>query len=296
MEKLKKGDKIALIAPSGQIGNQEKIQKGLDFLQSLGLEPIFAPHLYNIRRYMAGTDEERASDVNLAFSQPEIKAVFCVRAAAGAARILPYIDYELIKANPKPLIGFCDNAALMLALYQKSGVVSWNGFLPTYDFRGTSLDSLVKNSLLALISGNPQKIISGTVLRAGQAEGTFLCSNLSVLMKLAGTPYFPDLRGKILLVEDIHERLHKIDLMLQQLKQHPHFNELNGIIFGHFTDCSGDEEDGTLEDCFADFLHGTTFPCVKDFEFGHTPSRYVLPLGAQVKFNADKTELEICSY
>ncbi len=296
MEKLKKGDKIALIAPSAQIGNQDKIQKGLDFLQSLGLEPVFAPHLYNIRRYMAGTDEERASDVNWAFSQPEIKAVFCVRAAAGAARILPYIDYELIKTNPKPLIGFCDNAALMLALYQKSGIISWNGFLPTYDFRGDSLDSQVKDSLLALISGKPQKIISGTTLRVGQTEGTFLCSNLSVLMKLAGTPYFPDLRGKILLVEDIRERLHKIDLMLQQLKQQPQFNELNGLIFGHFTDCSGDEEDGTLDDCFADFLHGTAFPCLKDFEFGHTPSRYVLPLGAEVKFNADKTELEICRY
>ena len=115
-------------------------------------------------------------------------------------------------------------------------------------------------------------------------------------MKLAGTPYFPDLRGKILLVEDIRERLHKIDLMLQQLKQQPQFNGLNGLIFGHFTDCSGDEEDGTLDDCFADFLHGTSFPCLKDFEFGHTPSRYVLPLGAEVRFNADKTELEICRY
>lgn len=296
MKKLQQGDKIALIAPSAQIGGIEKIQKGLDFLKSIGLEPVFAPHLYNVRRYMAGTDEERADDVNWAFADNEIKAVFCVRAAAGAARILPYLDYEFIKKNPKPLVGFCDNAALMLALNKKSNIISWNGFLPTYDFRGDSLDSLVRGSLLNLISGQPETIISGTTLRIGQAEGTFLCSNLSVLMKLAGTPYFPDLTGKILLVEDIHERLHKIDLMLQQLKQQPNFSKLNGIIFGHFTDCSGDEEDGDLNDCFADFLYKTSFPCVKDFEFGHTASRYVLPLGAKVKFSADETKLEICSY
>ncbi len=256
MEKLCKGDKIALIAPSAQIGGISKIQKGLDFLQSLGFEPVFAPHLYNVHRYMAGTDKERAEDVNWAFSQPEIKAVFCVRAAAGAARILPYIDYELVKQNPKPLIGFCDNAALMLALNKKSDTISWNGFLPTYDFREGTLNPLVESSLRQLISNMPQKIISGSTLRVGKTEGTFLCSNLSVLMKLAGTPYFPDLRGKILLIEDVHERLHKIDLMLQQLKQQPYFKELQGIIFGHFTDCSGDEEDGTLDDCFAEKIYG----------------------------------------
>ena len=296
MEKLCKGDKIALIAPSAQIGSIAKIEKGLNFLQSLGFEPVFAPHLYEVRRYMAGTDRERAADVNWAFAQPEVKAVVCVRAAAGAARILPYIDYELIKQNSKPLVGFCDNVALMLALNKKSGTISWNGFLPTYDFREDTLNPLVEKSLRQLISGEPQKIISGSTLRVGKAEGTFLCSNLSVLMKLAGTPYFPDLRGKILLIEDIHERLHKIDLMLQQLKQQPYFAKLKGLIFGHFTDCSGDEEDGTLDDCFADFLYETDFPCVKDFEFGHTPARYVLPLGAKAKFDADKACLEIVSY
>lgn len=296
MQKLQKGDKIAIIAPSGQIGNPEKIQQGLSYLCSLGLEPVFAPHLYCIRRYMAGTDKERAADVNWAFARNDIKGIFCVRAAAGAARILPYLDYKLIRQNKKILVGFCDNAALMLALNKKSGIISWNGFLPTYDFRNNSLDSLVRNSLENLLTGLPQKIISGSTLHAGEAQGTFLCTNLSVLMKLAGTPYFPDLRGKILLIEDVHEKMHKIDLMLQQLKQQPHFNSLKGLIFGHFTDCSGDEEDGVLDDCFADFLYGTRFPVVKDFEFGHTTSRYVLPLGAKVLFSADKTCLEILRY
>ncbi len=296
MQKLKSGDKIALIAPSAQIANIEKIQKGLDFLTSLGLQTVFAPHLYKVRRYMAGTDKERAEDVQWAFTNPDIKAVFCVRAAAGAARILPYLDFNLIKKNKKPLVGFCDNAALMLALNKKSGIISWNGFLPSYDFREDSLDFLVQKSLTDLMSGNSISITSGKTLRAGTTDGVFLCCNLSVLMKLAGTPYFPDLRGKILLVEDIHERLHKIDLMLQQLKQQPHFNALKGIIFGNFTDCAGDDEDGTLDDCFEDFLEGTNFPAIKYFNFGHTRSRYVLPLGAKVSFLADEKTLKIHHY
>lgn len=296
MEKLEKGDKIALIAPSAQIGSIEKIQKGLDFLHSCGFETVFAPHLFAVRRYMAGTDKERAADVEWAFSQADVKAVLCVRAAAGAARILPYLNYDLIKKFPKPLIGFCDNAALMLALYKNSGLVSWNGFLPTYDFREESLNPLVKDSFLRLLAGDLQKIVSGTTLRTGSAEGVLLCSNLSVLLKLAGTPYFPDLSGKILLIEDVHERMHKIDLMLQQLKQQPNFDKLKGLIFGGFTDCSGDEEDGSLDDCFADFLYGTAFPVIKDFEFSHAPARYVLPLGARVFFSADNTSLEILDY
>lgn len=296
MEKLKKGDKIALIAPSAQIGSTAIIQKGLDFLDDCGFETVFAPHLLEVRRYMAGTDKERAADVEWAFSQPEVKAVLCVRAAAGATRILPYINYDLIKKHSKPLIGFCDNAALMLALFKNSGIVSWNGFLPTYDFRESELNPLVKDSFLRLIAGNPQKIISGTTLRTGTAEGILLCCNLSVLLKLAGTPYFPDLTGKILLVEDVHERMHKIDLMLQQLKQQPNFDKLKGLIFGGFTDCSGDEEDGSLDDCFADFLYETSFPVIKDFQFSHAAARYVLPLGAKVLFSADKTSLEILAY
>jgi muramoyltetrapeptide carboxypeptidase len=147
-----------------------------------------------------------------------------------------------------------------------------------------------------LISGNKFDITSGTTLRRGKAKGKLICSNLSVLMKLAGTPYFPNLNGKILLIEDTHERLHKIDLMLQQLKQQATFSKLRGLIFGNFTDCTGDAEDGTLQDCFNDFMQGINIPVLQDFQFGHTDSRYVLPQGGTVLLDADKGKLEVLSY
>ncbi|MBP5352680.1 MAG: LD-carboxypeptidase [Alphaproteobacteria bacterium] len=296
MKKLRAGDKVAVIAPSGQIGNIEKIQDGLKYLSELGLVPVLGKHTLEQYRYMAGTDKHRAQDVNDAFKNPEIKAIFCVRAAAGAARILPYIDYDNAKKNKKPLIGFCDNAALQIALLQKSGIISWNGFLLSYDFRHKKLDKLIDENLQTLISGNKFDITSGTTLRRGKAKGKLICSNLSVLMKLAGTPYFPNLNGKILLIEDTHERLHKIDLMLQQLKQQATFSKLRGLIFGNFTDCTGDAEDGTLQDCFNDFMQGINIPVLQDFQFGHTDSRYVLPQGGTVLLDADKGKLEVLSY
>lgn len=291
MQKIAKNSKVAIVAPSAQIGNIQKIQKGLEYIKNLGFEPVLSRHLFEQYRYMAGNDIDRAADINEAFADPEIKAVFCVRAAAGALRILPYLDYETIKNNKKPIIGFCDNAALEIALYQKAGICSLNGFVPTYDFKDGELDAHIKNSLETLLNGEKLKIVSGKCRQKGQAEGALICSNLSTLLYLCGTEYFPDLSGKILLIEDVHERMHRIDMMLQQLKQQPNFNRLAGIILGQFTDISGDEEDGTLEDCFADFLQGVDIPVLQNFSFGHPKSRYVLPLGEKVSLNADSCEL-----
>ncbi|MBQ8481764.1 MAG: LD-carboxypeptidase [Alphaproteobacteria bacterium] len=296
MYKLQKGDKVAVLAPCGQIGSVEKIQYALDYLKSLGFEPVLGKNVFNTYRYMAGTDTERAADINQAFADREIKAVFCVRAAAGGTRILPYINYETARLNPKPVIGFCDNAALQIALYQKSDIISYNGFVMSYDFKNNRLDSQIKSDLEKLLRGETFSVKSGETLHSGVAKGKLICCNLSVLTKMAGTPYFPDLNGKILLIEDVHEKIHKIDLMLQQLKQQPDFEKLQGLILGQFTDSNCDAEDGHLDDCFNDFLQDNLMPAVKNFDFGHTVSRRVLPQGAEVRLNADKTLLEILQY
>ena len=291
--KIAKNSKVAIVAPSAQIGNIQKIEKGLEYLRLLGFQPVMGKYALEQYRYMAGNDIERAEDVNQAFADKEVSAIFCVRAAAGATRILPYLDYERIKNNPKPLIGFCDNAALEMALYKKSGICSLNGFSLTYDFKDGELDNIVKQSFENALYKDTLHIKSGKCLRKGNATGELICSNLTTLLYLAGTEYFPDLNGKILLIEDIHERMHRIDMMLQQLKQQPQFNKLKGIILGQFTDIKGDDEDGTLEDCFADFLQGVDVPVIQDFEFGHTKSRYVLPVGTKTTINAEKSELII---
>lgn len=296
MYKLQKGDHVAVIAPCGQIGEMSKIQSAVDYLKSLGLIPVYGKNIFNTYRYMAGTDKERADDVNHAFADPKIKAIFCARAAAGGTRILPYIDYQSIRLNPKPLIGFCDNAALQIALWQNSGIISYNGFVMTYDFKDNHLDPLIDDNLQKLLNGETFNIKSGKVIHGGLAEGKLICVNLSVLTKMAGTPYFPDLDEKILLIEDVHEKIYRIDLMMQQLKQQPNFTKLRGIIFGQFTDTESDDEDGHLDDCFNDLLQGLNIPAIKDFNFGHTVSRHVLPLGGEVELDAYEGYLKILQY
>ena len=219
MHKINSGDKVAIIAPCGQIGNMDKITPAVEYIKSLGLKPVFGKNLLNVRRYMAGTDRERASDINAAFADPEIKAIFCVRAAAGGTRVLPYIDYELAHANPKPFIGFCDNTAIQLALWQKSKLVSYDGFVMAYDFKTGKIDPQIKTDLENLLNHKTYEIKSGKTLHKGSAEGTLICSNLTVITRMAGTPYFPDFADKILLLEEVNEPVYKIDLMLQQLKQ-----------------------------------------------------------------------------
>ena len=290
---LSKNAKVAILAPSAQIGDIGKIEKGLNYLKSIGLVPVLGENTLKQYRYMAGTDKQRADDINSAFADSEIKAIFCVRAAAGALRILPYLDYELIKKNPKPIIGFCDNAALQAAVYEKSGICSLNGFSLTYDFKSDELDEKIKKSFENIIFGKNEEIISGKCRQSGHAEGRLICANLTTLLYLAGSGYFPSLSGKILLIEDVHERMHRIDMMLQQLKQQPDFDKLNGIILGQFTDIQGDEEDGSLENCFNDFLQDVNVPVIQNFEFGHTKSRYVLPFGARVIMNADECRLSL---
>ena len=290
---LSKNAKVAILAPSAQIGDIGKIEKGLNYLKSIGLEPVLGENTLKQYRYMAGTDKQRADDINEAYADSEIKAIFCVRAAAGALRILPYLNYELIRENPKPIIGFCDNAALQAAVYEKSGICSLNGFSLTYDFKSDELDEKIKKSFENIIFGKNEEIISGKCRQSGHAEGRLICSNLTTLLYLAGSGYFPTLSGKILLIEDVHERMHRLDMMLQQLKQQPDFDKLNGIILGQFTDIQGDEEDGSLEDCIRDFLEGVNVPVIQNFEFGHTKSRYVLPFGAKVVMNADECRLSL---
>ena len=296
MQEVKSGDKVAVVAPCAQIGDVEKISLAVQYLQKCGLVPVYGQNLLKVNRYMAGTDEQRAADVNAAFADNEIKAIFCVRAAAGGTRVLPYLDYELARRNPKPLIGFCDNAALQLALWQKSGLVSYYGFVMTYDFKNGTLDSVIASDLHKLLNHETYEVVSGKTLHGGKARGQLLCSNLTVLTRMAGTPYFPDLDGKILLLEDVHEKIYRVDLMLQQIKQQPHFERLKGVIFGNFSDADSDAEDGTLDDCLYDFLQGTNIPAISGFDFGHTVSRRVLPIGAEAELDADAAVLKILQY
>lgn len=292
---LKAGDKVGIASPAGLLNGPEEVKLPLDYLESLGFECVLGEHVFDKNYYMAGTDKNRAADLHDFFQNPEIKAIFTTAGGCGSQRLLPLLDYDLIKNNPKPIFGLSDNTALQLGVYTKSAVPSVTGFSLKYDFKNGHIDEQVEQSLKAVIYGEKQSISSGETLVSGDAEGILVGGCLSLIRSLCGTPYFPDLQDKILLLEDVGEKTYKLDLMLTQLRQQPNFDKIKGIVFGFFAGCAeADEGDGSVDDVLDNFASALPkkIPVIKNFLYGHIPSRYVLPVGTEVRIDADKCVLE----
>ena len=206
------GTKAALIAPAGKIINPDTVELGRAYLESLGYQIIPGKHLFAADRYMAGTDAERAADVMDAYRDPEIKIIFTTAGAAGSQRILPLLDYKTIAANPKPLVGLSDITALQLAVWQKAGVGSLTGFTMSLDFRDGHINGILDENLQNILSSKKLSAQGGETVIGGNAEGVLVGGCLSLVRNPCGTEYYPDLSGKILVLEDVGERVHKIDL------------------------------------------------------------------------------------
>lgn len=292
---LKAGDKVGIASPAGLLNSPEEIKLPLDYLEALGFECILGKHVFDQNYYMAGTDKNRAADLHDFFKNPEIKAIFTTAGGCGSQRLLPLLDYDLIKNNPKPVFGLSDNTALQTGIYTQSGIPSVTGFSLKYDFKTGHINELLEQSLKAVINGEKQTITSGETLTRGTAEGTLIGGCLSLVRSLCGTPYFPDLKDKILLLEDVGEKTYKLDLMLTQLRQQSGFGKIKGIIFGIFAGCEeADDGDGSVDDILKNFVSELPqdIPVIKNFLYGHIPGRYVLPVGTNVRINADKCLLE----
>lgn len=292
---LKAGDKVGIASPAGLLNSPEDIKLPLDYLESLGFECVLGKHVFDKNYYMAGTDKDRVADLHDFFQNPEIKAIFTTAGGCGSQRLLPLLDYNLIKNNPKPIFGLSDNTALQLGIYTKSGVSSVTGFSLKYDFKNGHIDKQIEQSLKAVVNGEKQNITSGETLVSGKAEGILVGGCLSLVRSLCGTPYFPDLQDKILLLEDVGEKTYRLDLMLTQLSQQPNFDKIKGIVFGVFAGCvEADDGDGSVDDVLNNFAAALPkkIPVIKNFLYGHIPSRYVLPTGVKVRIDADKCLLE----
>lgn len=227
------------------------------------------------------------------YQNPKIKALFAAHGGAASLRLLPYLDYEVIKNNPKPLIGFSDTSSIQMGIFTQTKIAYISGFLCEYDFRNGSISSLVEKDLTAVLSGQKFSAQEGTCLREGTVQGTLLGGNLSILSDLNGTPYYPDIRNTILLLEDECEKPYKISLMLTQLRLNPLFKQVKGVVFGRFSECSDDNSTfGDIANILQDFADKTNIPVIKDFNYGHFPERHVLTFGIPYKLDAKTCRLE----
>lgn len=251
--RLKAGDRVSLIAP-GSPPSDEKLAQALSNLSSLGLRVKEGAHLRNKNGYLAGTDADRLSDLHQAFSDPDTDAVWCVRGGYGCARLLPGLNFDIIRNNPKVFIGYSDITALHIAIHQQTGLATFHGPVAVSD-----LSVFTLNHLRAVVMGEevPHRIqgVSDAsasphyqpfVIAPGRAEGTLTGGNLALLAALAGTPFSPVFKDKIVFIEDVGEKPYRIDRMITQLLQATDLREAAGIALGIFDDCNPDPESPSL--------------------------------------------------
>lgn len=289
---LHKGARVALVAPSSPIP-EEKISQCRETCEMLGLEPIVFESVMSNRKYLAGSDVQRASDINRAFADKSIDGVWAVRGGYGANRILPLIDFDTIASNPKFFGGYSDITALNTAINQRAGFVTYHCIMASSDSLAGD-DEYSLNSLKAMMFGgkapyfNPEDV-KLSALNSGRAEGELCGGNLSLLVASLGTPWEIDTRGKILFIEEVDERPYRIDSFLTSLRNAGKLDECAGILLGQFTRCEPreDEKSLTLDEVFSDLIAPSGKPVVKNVLCGHCSPSLSLPIGAEFFVDAD---------
>ena len=287
------GARVALVAPASAVP-EEKLPGALDLVRRLGMEPVLYPSCYFANRdgYLAATDAQRAEDVNRAFADKTIDGVWCIRGGYGGHRILPLLDADAIRKNPKWFGGYSDVTALHLFLNQVCGLATFHCTMPSAEpHPDTYTLDYLKKALFGGLNGalsNPEGQSIRTLV-PGKAEGVLCGGNLSLLAASLGTPWEVDTKGKILFLEDIGEKTYRLDSMLTQLRNAGKFRDCAGIILGAWTDCVPEmpERTLTLDEIFTQLIVPAGKPAVMDLACGHCATTLALPMGRKCRLNAD---------
>ena len=289
------GGSIALICPGGPISPQ-RLQKSLEFVESLGFKARPGKNVLAQNGYLAGTDAERLSDLHEAFGNPDIQAVWAIRGGYGCTRLLPLIDYDLIRANPKLLIGYSDITALLNAFYQQAGLVGIHGPVASSTVEEMDRKGLAQMLGIEESVGTLTEVITTAGLLSkgeGTVNGVLIGGNLTLLASMTGTPYAVDCTNKIVLLEDVGEKPYRIDRMLTQLRQGCKLGRAKGIVLGEFVDCEAEPDDNSLGlvETLADRLYDLDVPILAGFPAGHGERNFPVPIGASVRMNLNKGSL-----
>ncbi len=268
-------------------------------LAQLGLNVKLAAHVRDRYGYLGGRDADRAADINSMFADSSVRALIAMRGGWGSSRILQMLDYDLIRRQPKIITGYSDITALLLAIYAKSGVVTFHGPVGTSSWNRFTLD-WVRRILFsgeAVTLRNPWYDLNYRVetLTAGKARGRLVGGNLSVLAGMVGSPYLPDWQGTILFVEEIGEEVYRIDRMLTQLKLAGILDRISGFIFGQCKDCDPEEPDKSLSfrQMLSEHIKPLRIPAWYGSMIGHMKDKFTVPVGALVEIDAQRGTVKL---
>ena len=304
---LKEGDTVGVVSPSSAIFETEPYEIAKENLEAMGLKVKFGDFVKGRYGHLAGTDKERAGELNDMFRDDTIQAVMALRGGSGAARILDKLDYETIKNNPKIFIGYSDITALHLAIYEKTGLVTfhgplavstWNSFSFNY-FKRLLLDNEKITFTNPTDKGDNLTQIKNRIrtIRKGEATGRLIGGNLSVLTGIMGSEYFPkNWEGNILYLEDIGEQIYAVDRMMSQLQLGGVLDKISGFVFGKCTSCKpGGSGYGslTMEEVIDHYIKPLNIPAFSGAMIGHIDDNVTIPNGLKAKINATKGSIEL---
>lgn len=297
-KRLSPGDTIAIVSPAGVLQNPESLQGAITKLESLGFRTKVGENISKQWGYFAGRDEERLADLVSAFQDPEIAAIIPIRGGYGSSRLLNRFPFDIARKNPKILMGYSDITALLIAITQKTGLITFHGPLAdsTYsDFTTTSMKQLICEPKDPISVSVPD---SANCLVSGKAKGKLIGGNLSVLTSLLGTPYFPRLSNCILFLEDVNEDPYRVDRMLTSLLLSPDLQGLSGLIFGGFRTPAPKPENlpepgFTMSEVLQERAGAMGVPAISGLKIGHMAEKCTLPLGVWAELDADNRTLQI---
>jgi muramoyltetrapeptide carboxypeptidase len=304
--RLEPGMTVGLVAPAGASSNREEVRYAGDVLRSLGYRVKEGEHVYARTQYLAGTDRQRAADVNAMFADPEVHAIFTLRGGYGTMRTLPHLDYERIAKHPKVVIGYSDISGLLFGLHARTGLVGFHGPCATSTFSEYTLAEyrkVVENPQPSTVIAAPPSVEYPpgraersnriTTFVGGRARGPLIGGNLSLLSPLIGSPYAPDLSGAILFLEDVNEAFYRIDRMLTHLLLAGQLERLAGIVLGKFTKIPVEGNSFNLEEITEHLLMPLGIPIVRGLMIGHIQDKATVPLGVEAELDADAGTLTL---
>lgn len=297
-KKLKKGDTIGIIAPAS-CTTYDRVLEAKKNLEDMGYQVVLGECTKKQWYSYAGTDEERAEEINNFFADKDIDAIICMRGGYGCNRLVELLDFEMIKRNPKIFVGYSDITTLHIALNEKANLITFHGPMAVSNFTGNYNRDTYENFIEILSNLKDKQSIKNItkelgVLNEGRAKGKLVGGNLATLIATLGTEYDLDYNGKILFLEDIGEKTYKIDRFLNQLKKHGVFEKIEGLVLGDFKNCTqASEKDMTLLEVFQNYFKELKKPVIYNFESGHSEPMLTLPLGAICEIDTYNKELRV---
>ena len=295
---LNKGDTIGIVSPSAPITDElkEQFNNGLKVLENMGFNILLSKNVFSNSLGYSASINEKIEDLHEMFKNKDVKAIICSQGGQNSNTILPYLDYELIKNNPKIIFGISDATALLNAIYVKTKIITYHQNDLIWGMGIEANKDEMEDFKLRLIDGRKGEIKHFTdswkCLRKGTCEGTLVGGNLSTLVKLLNTDFCPDFKDCILFLEEFAEEssLDEVDSKINILKQQGVFNQIKGLWIGYY---EKDTEKVKYEDVVMNNIKEYKFPILKCNDFGHNCSNIVIPIGVRARLIAEECKVEL---